>query len=158
MYDARQVANELVRRKGLGTLTPMQVLKLVYLCHGWMLGLYGQPLLIQPVQAWRFGPVVPDVYYALKHYRKNRVTRPIDLEAWGVTPQEFGPREENLMDQVLDIYGGLSGPKLSALTHRRDSPWRRVWQPGSSDAAVIPNSMIERYYATGFREVDNNGK
>ena len=38
----------------------MQVLKLVYYCHAWMLGLYGRPLIRQPIEAWRYGPVVPE--------------------------------------------------------------------------------------------------
>src|SRR5437870_2146380 len=43
MHDSRTVANHflrLAREKG-DFLTPMQVLKLVYIAHGWMLGLYG---------------------------------------------------------------------------------------------------------------------
>ena len=34
-------------------LTPMQVLKLVYISHGWMLGLLDQPLVAEAIEAWR---------------------------------------------------------------------------------------------------------
>ena len=38
----------------------MHAIKLVYLCHGWMLGIYGRSLIGEPVEAWRYGPVVPE--------------------------------------------------------------------------------------------------
>ena len=56
MHDARVIANALISRHGVNTLTPLQVQKLTYLCHGWTLGLYSQPLSRQQVEAWRWGP------------------------------------------------------------------------------------------------------
>ena len=44
----------------------MHVLKLVYVCHGWMLGIHGAPLITEPVEAWTYSPVVPTVYHRYK--------------------------------------------------------------------------------------------
>ena len=67
-HDSRSVANELLRRaQDTGRdITPMQVVKLAYYCHAWMLGLYHRPLLEQPVEAWHYGPVVPEIYRRLR--------------------------------------------------------------------------------------------
>ena len=54
--DARSVANSLI-------------MKLVYISHGWMLGLYNKSLFKQPVLAWLYGPVVSDIYHGLRKYR-----------------------------------------------------------------------------------------
>ena len=87
-HDARSVANELIRRAHDSgrDINPMQALKLTYYCHGWMLGLYHEPLLQQAVEAWRYGPVVPEVYHSLRRYGGEPISRPIDLMVWGVSP------------------------------------------------------------------------
>lgn len=56
-YDARSVANELLRlakTRGI-TLTNMQVQKLVYIGHGYSLAILHRQLFRQPVEAWRWG-------------------------------------------------------------------------------------------------------
>lgn len=55
-HDARAVANYMLavaEKKGM-TLTPMQVLKLVYLAHGWSLAWFGRPLIRDDVEAWDY--------------------------------------------------------------------------------------------------------
>lgn len=43
-----------------------------------MLGLYGVPLIRDDVQAWKYGPVIPQVYHAgaVKDYRGRPVYGP----------------------------------------------------------------------------------
>ncbi len=55
MYDARNVANQLIDRsiRDGNSLTPLQIIKLVYFCHSWMLGFHGVPLVTQRVEAWK---------------------------------------------------------------------------------------------------------
>ena len=66
-HDGRAVANALIT-KGVeagSPLTPLQIGKLSYIAHGWMLGLYGRCLFRQAVLAWLYGPVVRDIYFAV---------------------------------------------------------------------------------------------
>ncbi|MCY4000360.1 MAG: DUF4065 domain-containing protein, partial [Bacteroidetes bacterium] len=49
-------------------LTPMQLIKLSYIAHGWTLGISGEPLFNDTVEAWRYGPVVPDIYHTYKEF------------------------------------------------------------------------------------------
>ena len=67
-HDARAVANRLLQlaEEDGNQLTVMQILKLVYFCHAWTLALYDRPLIEQPIEAWRYGPVIPDVYHSFK--------------------------------------------------------------------------------------------
>jgi uncharacterized phage-associated protein len=128
------------------TLTPMQVLKLVYLCHGWMLGLYGRPLIDEYVEAWQYGPVVRSLYSAVKRFRASPVQGPLS-----VGPEHFSPEEKNIMDQVVDLYGHFTGPQLSQLTHASNTPWRCVWDGGDT---IIPNELIQQH----FEELASNQK
>ena len=56
MHDSRTIANEFLRlaaERHTG-LTSTQVLKLVYIAHGWSLALLGKPLIGDEIQAWQF--------------------------------------------------------------------------------------------------------
>lgn len=143
MRDSRTVANRfltLAQAKG-DALTPMQILKLVYMAHGWMLGLVGRPLIKEEVEAWQYGPVIPELYNALRRYKSQPVSALIE----GVG-SELDAQETHIVDQVYQIYGHRSGPALSRLTHQAGSPWAKVYTRGSF-GVEIPNDLIEDHYA-----------
>ena len=143
VHDARSVANELIRHahKAGRDITHLQVQKLVYFCEAWMLGIYGKSMIRQDVQAWKYGPVVEDVYYNLRGNGRNPITSTIEK----VESEQFGAEEENIISQVHDIYGALSGIQLSALTHDDGTPWDMVWDRWGVNSS-IPKSLIRDYY------------
>ena len=57
MFESLTVADGFLElsRERHRALTPMQLLKLVYIAHGWRLGLYGKPLIRDEIQAWQYG-------------------------------------------------------------------------------------------------------
>lgn len=141
-HDARAVANALIE-KALAedkSLTPLQIIKLVYFCHGWMLGLYRKPLIEQEVQAWTYGPVIADVYHGLKEYGGDAVPRPMNA-----APANFDEVEKDLINQVYEKYGRLSGVDLSRLTHAPGTPWSKVWNKKGQNAP-ISNALLQKYY------------
>lgn len=142
MHSSLAVANKLLKlaESSGKSLTPMQVLKLVYMCHGWMLGLYGRPLISDKVEAWQYGPVIPNLYHSLKSYRASPVTNTLMQP---VDEAEFGEEEESLISQVFNIYGDYSGPQLSTITHRAGSPWHAIW---NSNGSTISNDLIQTHY------------
>ncbi|MBB4272810.1 Panacea domain-containing protein [Rhizobium mongolense] len=142
MHDSRVVANrflELARNKG-DSLTPMQLLKLVYIAHGWMLGLYGRPLIRDKVEAWQYGPVIPKLYNHVRNFRSQPVVGPISA------PNEsLAPHEGSIVKQVYDIYGSMTGPALSRLTHASRTPWDLTFMPDEY-GIEISNDIIEDHY------------
>jgi uncharacterized phage-associated protein len=121
-------------------LTPMQVLKLVYISHGWQLGLYGRPLVNEAIEAWPYGPVIPSVYHQYKRFGSNFINAvPTEL------PTGFDQSEVSTLTQVFKGYGKRSGISLSSLTHEPGSPWS-VTVKQSGIGAVISNDLIEDYY------------
>lgn len=142
MHRSAMVANRLLAlaRVAGRELTPMQLLKLVFLCHAWMLGLYNQPLIRDKIQAWKYGPVIPDLYRAVCAYKDQPITRLIPCGEG-----TFTAIEEDLIRQVFDAYGFYSGPQLSDITHEPGSPWDHVWTRGGRNQQ-IPDNIIENYY------------
>lgn len=138
---ARAVAEQVLwLRQDIGT-TPMHVIKLVYLCHGWMLGICDRPLIVEPAEAWRYGPVVPTVYHAYKSFGGEAIeTVPTDRS------DAFDPEQIELMEAVLDAYKKHTAWALSAITHQPGTPWHQVYQGGRGEGAIIPNKLIRKHY------------
>ena len=113
-----------------------------------MLGLYKRPIFEQDIEAWRYGPVVADVYYALKHYGRKPVSHLIP----GVREEEFDADESDIVDQVYQVYGHLDGWFLSRLTHMPGTPWDKFNPQGRG--AVISESAIRRYYARAAKSAE----
>lgn len=152
-YRAIDVANTilgLAEERGK-TVTPMQLIKLCYMCHGWMLGIYGRPLINESVQAWRYGPVVRSVYQEAKKFRDQPV---VGRLGQGMFSPNSVPLDEAALDivtQVYEKYGDLSGISLSSLTHQSESPWHIVWTKNGQINAVIPNDLIEDHYSKLYK-------
>ena len=119
-------------------LTPMQILKLVYISHGWMLGLVDQPLVLEAVEAWRYGPVVRSVYRKYRKYRANPISEPGVLH-----DGQLHRVQRDVIDQVYLGYGKYTGIELSRLTHQPETPWAVAWNAGMR---IIPNELIQDYY------------
>lgn len=122
------------------TLTPMQLIKLTYLAHGWTLGLLGRPLVTDQAEAWEYGPVYPKLYQVLRTYRSDPV--PSVPKSKVIQLDEL---ERQIVDQVALLYGKLTGIQLSRLTHLPRSPWS-LTREFAGRSAPISNDLIEQYY------------
>ena len=147
------VANEILRIAGEtddSSVTPMQLIKLAYLSHGWMLGLYGRPLLDESIEAWRFGPVVRSIYAAVKGFKDKPVIYPIKNIFGSVAHEEFSAEEKDIIKQVYNMYGKWDGISLSGLTHQVGTPWDTVWRK-SGQNAIVSNDLIENHFREKYR-------
>jgi uncharacterized phage-associated protein len=144
---AMSVAKKLVMlsQESNNTLTPMQLIKLVYLCQGWMLGLYGRQLFTDEVEAWQYGPVIRDVYQHVKAYKSG----PVDFDEFSSVSDDcnFDEDEALVIDGVYNQYSHLSGVQLSTLTHQLGTPWSLTWESSGKNASVS-NDLIEHHYKT----------
>jgi uncharacterized phage-associated protein len=144
-YSAATVANRLLElAAGAGkAVTPLQLLKLVYICHGWSLGLRDQPLIAESVEAWRYGPVVPDLYKQLKKYGSGPVKDKLGFSFW--PGETMSDDDRNFVDRVYATYGNYNGIQLSHLTHMVGTPWQQVYLDNQFGIA-IPNELIADHY------------
>jgi uncharacterized phage-associated protein len=142
VHHSTVIANRLLlhARAAGKPLTPMQLLKLVFLCHGWMLGLYRRRLVSDKIEAWKYGPVIPALYHAVKHYKGGPIERLVSAPR-----ARLDPLEEHLIGEVYRMYGDWPGPALSHLMHLEGSPWDQIFQDDGW-GLVIPNGVIRAYY------------
>ncbi len=151
------IANYFIR-KGLDEDTPvtaMQVLKLVYIAHGWHLAITkGHPLISDQVEAWKYGPVIPTLYHEIKVFRGEPCSSLLSLFDGAGRKFRYPMVQDSgvgrLLDWVWERYGSKSGNYLSSLTHLPGTPWEKIWcQEGGSvkKGAVIPDELIEEHYS-----------
>lgn len=138
--DARTVSEHLLWIRRERQTTPMHVIKLAYLSHGWMLGLYAKPLLWEPVEAWTYGPVIPSLYHLYKAWGGDPITAvPIDRS------DDLTDQQRDLIDAVEDVYRNHTALQLSNITHKSGSPWDVVRRE-SGIGAIIPNELLRDHY------------
>lgn len=123
-------------------LTNLKLQKLLYYIQGWHLAQTGQPAFAEEVQAWREGPVVPEVYQAYK----NLGTHPI-VDAPARQPRLTDDLRD-IVEQVWERYKAFSGYELSDMTHS-ESPWRETRgdaPPSAPGAKRIPQESLAREF------------
>ena len=139
-----------------GPLTPLQVIKMVYIAHGYSLAILGEPLVEEAVEAWRYGPVLPSVYHSAKRYGGGKITqllysgtRTDDREGVEDARMFFRDRipsrQRAILDGVLDVYGEFNGRQLTNMTHVVGSPWDQYYREGVA-GRQIPNGTIKEHY------------
>lgn len=138
-HTALQVADKFIRL-GMSDgkkFTQMQLLKLVYIAHGWMLATSDEPLIVNQVEAWQYGPVIPDLYQELKYNGAKPITQPILS-----TATSFKEHEEQVIQFTFKNYGNFSAYQLSDITHAANTPWSQTFGKGNH----IPDNLIANHY------------
>lgn len=175
-YKSKQIFNYLFdKAQAEGeVLTPMKAVKLVYFAHAWTLGFTDKPLLNEPVQAWKYGAVIPSLYDSLKVYGANPIRHailkdqknyiiPLFIDDYNSIPKnqkiEYGDLEQtelDIIDSVWSAYKGMTAVQMSNIIHQPGTPWTQVWN--GSFNTVIPNSIIRDHYKEKIQNASNNTK
>lgn len=134
MESAMRIADQIIRR---GRFNALQIIKTAYISHGYHMAIHGEPLIHDVIEAWQYGPVIPVLYYALRRHGQMPVLESAYCKGMEPLPLDAGTAA--LLDRVVEIYGGMSGNTMSALT--RDDAWRSTEQ-----GAEMDNHAIQRCF------------
>lgn len=154
-YSASLVAYAFVK-KGIEEnrpLTQMKLQKMVYFAQGIHLALHKEPLVKDIFQAWKYGPVIPEIYHTYKYYGSSPI---MDTE-WVLlshieekTLESINQKAKETINYTWDLLKDTNATKLSNWTHEMGSPWQKNYVEGMSDVD-IPNEAIQIYFE-GFLE------
>ena len=157
MHDARAVANFFIDRAASEArqLTVMTLLKVIYFAHAWYLAKHSKPLIGQPFEAWKYGPVIRVIYEQCKNLDENTICeklKSLDILSgkYVETKYKFLEEEEFFLNGIFDYYSKFHAYRLSDLTHEAGSPWDIVWRQAEIRAIpgmVIPNESIRCWFA-----------
>ena len=146
------VANFMIGRakKGKDPLTLVRLQDLVYLGYGVHLALNDRRLFKEHIEAWPYGPVVPELYHEFKRFGAVRI------RGWS-TDFNYETRRVSFPavddDDLLALhslnftwsyYGNRSAMDLRRVTHRPGSPWDKV---KSEERTMIPDRWIRKEFS-----------
>ncbi len=153
-YPALAVANYFIDKANMSgkVLDHLKIQKLVYIAHGWHLAIFDIALIDEPVQAWKYGPVIPSLYQAFKrHGNAPVVENEAIVRRFGEISVPSVAYDDNqvqeLLDKVLEAYSKYTGVQLSNLTHQDGTPWDQTWKEGRGrNNKRINNQLIARHF------------
>lgn len=120
-----------------------KVQKLAYYSQAWALAWTGKPLFASEIEAWRDGPVCPDLrkeqLYGIKLSSQKPGAHDIDVA-------------RAIVASVVAHYGGLTRQELVDLTHA-EAPWRDVYRPHLN--CSITFDAMRRFYSR--QSIDGTG-
>lgn len=166
-YSPLAIANafyDLSVRSGRDDFTHMKVQKLVYISHGWNLGITESPLINEDVLAWRYGPVIQTIWNQYREFGRSPIDRLAQVLRYGESPEEPQLHDDDdwtstLVQRMWALYGNLSGFQLSTMTHSDGSPWHTVASQFDFNlpmGVVIPQETIQQHYTRKWNDLHNN--
>lgn len=141
MPSAIDVANYFLATLGAqaeSDLTPMKLQKLCAYSQALALALLDRPIFAETIEAWTYGPVIPDVYKQFINYSRHVIPHQGLSEQYARIP--FSDEEKFVLELCKNYYGIFSASELSSRSHR-DFPG----QFGSKKA--IENDAIKTAFA-----------
>ena len=124
-------------------MTNLRVNKLLYFAQAWSLVRRGERLFNSQIQAWQYGPVVPEVYQAFKPCGRERISS----VSGEYSPDLFDSDELTILLDVLREYGKYSSPALVGFTHAKGTPWEKVYDCDKRGIEITDESLIEYFSA-----------
>lgn len=126
------------------SITPLQLMKLVYILNGWSMAARNEPLFYEKIEAWKYGPVMPDLYQATKKCGRNEI--PLSIIGEGTVELEKALSKDTIdfVKSVFDAYKNKTGIELSNLTHKSGTPWDATYAPNVRNNE-IPLELIKSH-------------
>ena len=135
-YRALDVAEEIIAYslKIKNPITHLKLQKLLYFVQAKFLLETPHPCFSDKIEAWAFGPVVPNVYKKYKKYSRstlktsNNYTRVISLS------------DLKMIEEMVEIFKDWTPMAMVSLTHRQ-SPWKDAWDKYGENAEITPEAI-----------------
>lgn len=142
MYDVLLIAQYVIRHcidNGI-FISNLKLQKILYFIQAeFLVDSDGRRLCFsEAIEAWNFGPVVPEVYHEYKIYGSANI--PGTRGAFGM----IQPHDRELIDAIVDECAQYSASKLVEITHHQ-RPWIEAFSNGRS-SEILPQKIYS-YFA-----------
>jgi uncharacterized phage-associated protein len=132
IFDVASYLQHLSDKKN-SVITNMKMQKLLYYAQGWHLALYDAPLFIDDFEAWKYGPVIGEVY---RKYDSLQSTTAPDIDS---LPYE----QKRFIRSVYRKYGLHDSYTLSNMTHN-ELPWKKCYK--EDENKIIPKDELREFF------------
>lgn len=128
----------------------LQMQKLIYIVYYEYSKSHDDEIFKDKFEAWQYGPVIPALYGKLNKYGHRKIELDDkELERLKVNLKLDRSIEKkdiiDCIDKVISKYGEKTGGQLIELTHKKGSPWDKIYDNGRGYHQEIPNQLIKEY-------------
>lgn len=99
----------------------------------------GEYLFKENIYAWKYGPVVPEVYYEFCVYGGMPIYEEVEIN-----PELKKCKERYVIQGSIDNYIKDLPYDLVSRTHQKDMPWDKIYNKGEGANCIIPFSLIKK--------------
>ena len=126
-------------------ITHLQIQKLLYFSCGYYLAEYDESMIQHEFEAWKYGPVLPQLYSVLKNYGDNPITR---LTIHHEDNKPYLYRKGSIfkaVDITMKNFANSTTWDLVEITHDDNGPWDQT-KKKYGNKAKISNELIKDYF------------
>ncbi len=140
MFKATEVAEYILsicmqQKKPISNL---KLQKILYYVQGYYLALTDTKLFNEDIYAWRYGPVVPEVYNKYRGYAGG------NIDSYSPIITDFEDQDSFIINYVIEKKIDIPVWELVEQTHE-EMPWQKVYNL-YGDKSLIPADYIKAYF------------
>lgn len=140
-YKVLDVARYIIKRCNLHNqaISNLKLQKILYFVQAEFLVTKNQPCFDETIEAWAFGPVVPEAYHRYKGYGAG------NIPALRTLPDRIliSESDQELINGIVDECAQYSASDLVDITHRQ-TPWKSAYRAGFNQP--ITNESIKEFF------------
>lgn len=141
MYRALDVAKYIIWhcKENSYSISNLKLQKLLYFVQAQFLVVLGVSAFAEDIEAWDFGPVVPEVYQYFKLWGSSEIPKRV---VNGANCKIF-KRDQEIIDEILKECAPYSANALMNIAHNQ-KPWCEVYEKYCNN--VIKTKKIKEYF------------
>lgn len=142
MYKALDVAHYIIERcySNNNAVSNLKLQKILYFVQAEFLVSKNCPCFDDEIQAWDFGPVVPNVYFVYKVFGSANIPC---FGNSGVS-NKLLTQDKKMMNEIIDECVKFSASALVEITHNQ-TPWIEAYnRPGYNN--IISTKSIKKFF------------
>ena len=158
--DAYALASSIIKihNEESKNLDLLKLLKLSYICFGFITVEENQYLFDNRIEAWELGPVIPDIYYYLRRnymFQEGFKLKPnINLEKININNFIKDEKIYSSIKEISEHYFEKKSSQMVRLTHDTGTPWKCCYD--GIPSRKIPKKIIVSYYKELIKEYGNS--
>ncbi len=115
-------------------ISNLQLQKILYYIQVWFLQNTRDVAFSDDIEAWQFGPVIPEVYYFFCGFGAMPISSTYDIKE--------NISHKNKIDNIVTTKRVLPPWDLVEETHNPQKAWKRIYRDGDGNGHVIPVELL----------------
>ena len=142
MYPVLELAKYVVSKciKDKCQISNLQLQKILYYIQREFLQRLGKPAFTENIEAWPFGPVVPEVYYEFCGAGAMPISLCPELEESFM--QLLTEENRRIIDSIIESKRKLNPWDMVSETHKPGGAWDSVYRGGYGNRSTISRKQI----------------